>query len=99
MARNTTPKRSPKPAEKTVTFVVEAPDAREVIVTGDFTKWALDRILLSRAEDGRWRGSTALPPGEYQYRLLVDGDWRDHPDSPRRVPNGFGSENCVLTVT
>jgi hypothetical protein len=70
-----------------------------VIVTGDFTKWALDQILLARGEDGRWRGSVTLPPGEYQYRLRVDGHWRDHPDAPRRVPNPFGSDNCVLTVS
>jgi hypothetical protein len=39
-----------------------------------------------------------LAPGEYQYRLLVDGEWKDHSEAKRRVPNAFGSENCVLTV-
>jgi len=29
----------------------------------------------------------------------VDGQWRDHPDAPRRVSNPFGGENCVLTVS
>ena len=99
MARTSPSKRAPKTTGTPVTFIVDAPDAREVIVTGDFTKWALDQILLARGEDGRWRGSVTLPPGEHQYRLRIDGLWRDHPDAPRRVPNPFGSENCVLTVS
>ncbi|MBI3858582.1 MAG: hypothetical protein HY293_23090, partial [Planctomycetes bacterium] len=40
-----------------------------------------------------------LPPGEYEYRLIVDGVWRDHPGAAKRVPNPFGTENCVLVVT
>jgi len=99
MAKKAAPPRAPKSAGKPVTFVVDAPEAREVVVTGDFTKWALDQILLARGEDGRWRGSVTLPPGEYQYRLRIDGQWRDPPDAPRRVSNPFGSENCLLTVS
>lgn len=99
MAKKTAPKPAPKTAGKPVTFIVDAPEAKEVVVTGDFTRWALDQILLARDEDGRWRGSVTLPPGEYQYRLRIDGQWRDHPDAPRRVANPFGSENCLLTVS
>ena len=92
-------KTAPKPAAKPVTFIVEAPDAKEVVLTGDFTKWAVDQIRCTRGSDGKWRGSVTLAPGEYQYRLRVDGQWRDHPAASRRVPNSFGSENCVLTVS
>ena len=88
-----------KQAAKPVTFVVEAAGAKEVIVTGDFTKWASDKVKLARGEDGKWRAVVALPPGEYQYRLRVDGQWSDHPQAPKRVPNPFGTENCVLTVS
>ena len=99
MAKSSSSKRHSKDPGKPVTFIVDDPEAKKVVVTGDFTKWALDQILLARGEDGRWRGAVTLPPGEYQYRLRVDGLWRDHPDAPRRVPNPFGSENCVLTVS
>jgi 1,4-alpha-glucan branching enzyme len=98
MATAPTPKRT-KPAAKPVTFIVEAEGAKEVIVTGDFTKWATDQVKLARGEDGTWRGVISLTPGEYQYRLRVDGEWRDHPQASRRVPNPFGSQNCVLTVS
>ena len=99
MAKSPTVKRAPKSAGTPVTFTVEIPGAKEIVLTGDFTQWALDRILLARGEDGKWRGSVTLPPGEYQYRLRVDGQWRDPPDAPRRVPNPFGGENGVLTVS
>lgn len=106
MAAKQTPKRPAKaappaparPGVREVPFVVKALQAREVAVSGDFTGWS-DRIRLTPANgDGEWRATLQLPPGEYQYRLIVDGEWRDHPDAPKRVPNPFGSENCVLTV-
>ncbi len=99
MARTSTSKRAPKVAGKPVTFVVEASEATDVVLTGDFTNWALDQIRLVRGEDGKRRGSVTLAPGEYQYRLRIDGQWRDHPASPRRVPNPFGCQNCVLKVS
>jgi hypothetical protein len=44
-------------------------------------------------------GDPGAPPRrEYQYRLVVDGEWRDHAEAPRRVSNPYGTENCVLTV-
>lgn len=95
--------RAQKTAEAKATrrfrFRVKIEGAKEVLVTGDFTGWATDRIRLTPAESGEWRGVLELAPGEYQYRLIVDGEWRDNPDAPRRVPNAFGSENCVLTVS
>ena len=87
-----------KPASRRVGIVVKAPEAKEVRITGDFTKWARQGIRLLHDGDGRWRTVLPLPPGEYQYRLLVDGEWRDHGEATERVANPFGSENCVLKV-
>lgn len=80
-------------------FLVKVQDAKEVMLTGDFTRWAKDQIKLNHIGDGEWETVLKLPPGEYQYRLLVDGEWRDHPEAAKRVPNAFGTENCVLTVS
>jgi 1,4-alpha-glucan branching enzyme len=81
-----------------VELVVRLPQAGEVIVTGDFTKWSKEGVFLSRRGDGNWAVSLRLRPGEYQYRLRVDGEWRDNPDAVRKVPNPYGSENCILVV-
>jgi 1,4-alpha-glucan branching enzyme len=96
------PKSAPKtpaaPALRPVVLSIRAEGAQEVIVTGDFSQWAMDRVRLEHSGDGEWKTTLELAPGEYQYRLLVDGQWRDHAEAPRRVPNPFGTENCVLTV-
>jgi hypothetical protein len=86
------------PALRRVRFLAKIEGAKEVVLTGDFTKWAKDQIKLNHIGSGEWEAIFNLAPGEYQYRLLVDGEWRDHAQAAKRVPNAFGSENCVLTV-
>jgi len=86
------------PALKKVPLRVRAEGAREVVLTGDFTQWAKDKIRLTPATGGEWITSLELAPGEYQYRLIVDGEWRDHAEAAQRVPNSFGTQNCVLVV-
>ena len=87
-----------KPARKAVPLVVRVEGARAVAVTGDFTHWSSAGVPLSRNRDGDWEVRLELPPGEHQYRLLVDGEWRDDPAATRLVPNPFGTNNCVLRV-
>jgi 1,4-alpha-glucan branching enzyme len=78
---------------------VRADGAKKVAITGDFNRWAKEGTPLSASGKASWRTVLELPPGEYQYRLIVDGQWQDHPEAKKRVPNPFGTENCVLIVT
>jgi hypothetical protein len=86
------------PSLKKVPLRIRADGAKEVVLTGDFTQWAKDKIRLTPSTGGEWITSLELAPGEYQYRLIVDGEWRDHADAAHRVPNSFGTQNCVLVV-
>ena len=86
------------PSLKKVPLRVRAEGAKEVVLTGDFTQWAKDKIRLTPSAGGEWITSLELAPGEYQYRLIVDGEWRDHAEAAQRVPNSFGTQNCVLIV-
>jgi 1,4-alpha-glucan branching enzyme len=88
--------RTRKPGARRIPFTVKLGEAREVALAGDFNGWA--PAPLKSFGDGAWTVILELGPGEYQYRLLVDGQWRDHAEAPRRVPNPFGTENCVLVV-
>lgn len=98
--RTTAPSRtSGKPTIRRVPIVVKAPEAADVAITGDFNAWAPNGVRMSHDGRGTWRTALDLPPGEYQYRLIVDGKWCDHPEAPKKVPNPFGSENCVLIVS
>lgn len=87
-----------KRVTRRVLLAVKAAEADEVRVTGDFSQWSELGIPLIRNGNGEWRTMLSLEPGEYQYRLRVDGEWKDHAEATARVANPFGSENCVLKV-
>ena len=96
------PKRPPAvvkgPRTRRCKFILDAPHATAVAVAGSFNDWADDARRLKRGTDGVWETTLLLPPGRYEYRFVVDGEWRDDPGCPERVPNGHGSENCILIV-
>lgn len=57
-----------------VLFALEAPDATNVSVLGDFNLW--EPTALSDSDgDGVWRTSMFLLPGRYEYAFLIDGRW------------------------
>jgi len=55
-------------------------------------------VALKPVGGAQWKVSVPLAPGTYHYRFLVDGEWRDDPESTLRVPNPFGSQNAVRKV-
>jgi hypothetical protein len=77
-------------------------DAGEVRIAGDFNGWIPDRGVDSQVESegsGRvWTKVLRLPPGTYQYRYVVDGEWRSDPDNPRFVAGPVGGRNSLLVV-
>jgi 5'-AMP-activated protein kinase regulatory beta subunit len=87
-----------KTPKQKVTFSYAAPEAQSVLLAGDFTGWQQAPLSLKRDKTGTWKKTVSLPPGSYQYRLLVDGEWCDDPHCAHRQPNQFGGENCVCVV-
>jgi hypothetical protein len=89
----------PQKVPQGVLFVLDAPKASRVCVTGGFTGWSSKGIPLERdEEDGRWKVVVDIKPGEYQYRFVVDGAWIRDPGNKAAIPNGFGQENSLLVV-
>ncbi len=86
------------PGARPVPFFVEAAAARDVRITGDFSRWSRSGVRLHHDGHGLWRALLSLPLGVYEYRLLVDGEWADHPHAVRHVPNEYGSRNSILIV-
>lgn len=84
---------------KRVAFSYHAPEASEVFLCGTFNGWSVDRTPMRRDALGGWKAQLMLPPGAYEYRLRVDGAWTDDPAAERRVPNTFGTWNCVREVS
>ncbi len=87
-----------KTAKTKVTFSYLAPDAQSVLLAGDFTGWDQAPLPMKKDKSGLWKKIVSLPAGKYEYRLLVDGQWKDDPQCPNRQPNQFGGENCVCVV-
>lgn len=84
--------------KKRVTFTLESPSASTVYVCGTFNNWDTARHPLKPDGKGGWKAQVMLPPGVYEYRLLVDGEWIDDPAAETSVPNDFGTTNCVREV-
>ena len=88
----------PKTARQKLSFSYTAPDAHTVLLAGDFTDWDRAPVSLKKSKAGVWKASVSLPPGRHEYRLIVDGQWRDDPECKTRQANQFGVENCVRIV-
>ena len=77
--------------------------AGEVRIAGDFNGWVPDKDVESSvaAEGDRrvWTKVLHLAPGTYQYRYVVDGEWREDPDNPRAISGPVGERNSVLVVS
>lgn len=72
-------------------------NAREVILSGSFNRWDEEQLKMKPVNNG-WKLCLDLPPGTYQYKFIIDGDWIHDPGNPERTPNEFGEYNSVHTV-
>ncbi len=71
---------------------------RTVQVAGDFNQWQPDDGVQTLREGDIVRKVLYLAPGEYQYRLVVDGKWRNDPTNSRQAVNSLGVCNSILRV-
>lgn len=83
--------------KKRVTFTLEAPGAEEVFLCGSFNGWEPGKTPMKGDGKGTFKAIVMLPPGTYQYRMVVDGQWVNDPDAPQ-VPNEHGTANCIRVV-
>jgi len=81
-----------------VRFEFTNPTATTVGVAGTFNDWHPEAKAMHPLGNGRWLKETALPPGNYEYCLVVDGRWMPDPLAKETVPNPFGGRNSVLKV-
>jgi hypothetical protein len=83
---------------KTQVFRYKAPDAKKVLLAGDFTDWQNQAIPMKKEKDGIWTATVGLSVGPHEYLFIVDGQWSYDPDCGLRMPNSFGGENMVRQV-
>jgi len=68
-----------------------------VVLAGTFNAWDVKRTPLRKFPEG-WKTTLWLPPGRYEYRFVVDGQWMNDPNQQDSAPNDFGGTNSVLVV-
>jgi hypothetical protein len=72
--------------------------ATRVGIAGTFNDWRPEASPMVPLGEGRWLKELVLTPGDYEYRLVVDGEWMTDPRSSETAPNPFGEMNSVLKV-
>jgi 1,4-alpha-glucan branching enzyme len=87
------------PQQEAVRFEFTHPTASTVCIAGTFNDWQPEAKPMHPLGDGRWFKQSVLPPGTYEYRLVVDGRWMQDPLAKEAVPNPFGEWNSVLRVS
>lgn len=99
--------KQPQPREHTTgtEFSCHAPHAGVVYLAGTFNGWDPTATPLTRRADGTWAVTLDLPPGRYEYKFVIDGQWccepgceEPAPSCPHCVPNPFGTMNRVIEV-
>ena len=88
-----------KPVVK-VTFSVEAKEATQVSVIGDFNDWKEAEGTLSKLKNGTFKGTFDLnKDSEYEFKYVIDGVYVNEPEADSFKWNDFaGAENSVLVV-
>ena len=81
-----------------ITFSFESSDAKEVILMGDFNNWNPKKHPMKKDDNGKWTKAVLLSPGQYEYKFLVDGQWKEDPQNDRTCSNKFGSYNNVFSL-
>jgi chromosome partitioning protein len=71
---------------------------RDLKIAGEFNDWIPDEGIETVEENGTVHKVFFAPAGDYQYRLVIDGKWRNDPTNPDQVLNPMGVHNSMLRV-
>ena len=62
-------------------FAFFHPQAKRVCLAGSFNDWNPTATPMAPAGRGWWLRELWLPPGQYEYLLVVDGQWMVDPQA------------------
>jgi len=82
--------------DRGIIFSIDAPQAKEVHIVGDFNHWKIDEASrLAKLDDGSWQKKLTLIPGKYRYKFVVDGEWLLDTQNTEKERNPFGTYDSV----
>ena len=90
----------PRQVKEGVAFSYYDPIAKSVQLVGDFSKWEpLEDLMVQEKENKIWKGIIPLKPGTYQYKFIVDGEWRIDPYNTEVTTSDIGVNNSTVEVS
>ena len=83
-----------------VTFTVDAKEANNASVVGDFNNWNPNAGELSKLKNGTFKGVFDVnKDAAYEFKYVIDGAFVNDPEADSYKWNEFaGAENSVLEV-
>jgi chromosome partitioning protein len=85
-----------EPVDRGAIFSINAPQAKEVYIVGDFNHWKMNEASrLDRLDNGSWQRKLSLTPGKYRYKFVVDGEWLLDSQNTEKEQNPFGTYDSV----
>lgn len=80
----------------TVRFAVQADGGKKVAVVGTFSDWL--PVQMRKQKDGSFVANIAVPPGNHEYKFIIDGEWVVDPDHGAWALNPYGTLNSLAIV-
>ncbi len=73
---------------------------KSISLVGEFNNWqAKKNLLVDPDSNGIYETDINLPPGEYEYKFVINGKkWIPDPMNPRQIPDGWNGFNSLRTV-
>ncbi|MBI3832069.1 MAG: diguanylate cyclase [Planctomycetes bacterium] len=88
--------------EKAVAFAYKpehAGAAQAVALVGDFNAWSREADPMQRGEDGSFRLTVKLAPGNYVYKFVINSEFYiADPKATEFIHDGYGGRNSVVAV-
>ncbi|MBY0396596.1 MAG: glycogen-binding domain-containing protein, partial [Thermoleophilia bacterium] len=82
-----------------VLFVQPLSAGKQISIAGDFNGWSAASLPMTRNDRlGVYERLVPIPPGRWQYRLVIDGHWTHDACNPATQTNPFGGLNSILDV-
>ena len=90
----------PKQTKEGVSFNYYDPVAQNVQLVGDFSNWEpVEDVMVQEKVNNIWKGTFPLDPGKYQYKFVVDGEWKIDPYNPEVTTSNQGTNNSLVIVS
>lgn len=85
-----------------VNFIYYGPEAKQVLLAGEFNQWGRGGQPIQMEPIGRtgflYHTMVLDEPARLEYKLVVDGEWQTDPLCQNSVDNGIGGRNSYFVV-